>query len=389
MISLFWEVYGQKKKDKQLLEKEKKENQQKLQQSTKILEETRQKKVASIGQLSALKERITQQEQLILNLKSEIKFLDREIDENSEIVSALDKDLKELKVEYGHMVYAAIKSSNQYSMIAFIFSSSSYYQLVTRLKLLKEYSRARRMQVDQIEKVTMALTGERTKLSAKRKEMATLLNVQNQENEKLLALRSQQDQLVKTLGKKEKELRQQIVKIQKSNALIEKLIADIIKEEIKKSTKDVSAKKIKLTPEAEMVSKSFSGNKSKLIWPVESGFISARFGKQPHPVLRNVTIDNLGVSIQTNKGEKVRSVFEGTVETIASVQGEMMIIIKHGDFFTIYKNLDNVYVKANQKVKAKDVIGSAITDATGITELQFQIWQNQNRLDPSAWLFIK
>lgn len=198
----------------------------------------------------------------------------------------------------------------------------------------------------------------------------------------------EQKALVEQLKKKEKQLNDEIKAIRRANDAIEKLIADLIRLEIKKSTKTRNADRISLTPEAGIVSKSFAGNKSKLIWPVESGFISARFGKQPHPVLRNVTIDNLGVKIQTNKGEKVRSVFEGVVGTVASIQGSMLVTIQHGDYFTVYSNLKNITVKPGQKVKLKDEIGE-VAEEEGLAEMQFQIWNNMDRLDPQSWLFNK
>jgi septal ring factor EnvC (AmiA/AmiB activator) len=286
------------------------------------------------------------------------------------------------------MVYATSKVKYSDRFVVFLFTAETFKQLHRRLNYLRFYAEARRKQVAEIKKVTEALLGQQKELNSKRLAKKTLLNSEYMENTTLQGMRTEQAELVQKLKKKEKELNDEIKAIRKANSALEKLIADLIKSEIRKSTKVRNADKISLTPEAGLVSRSFSGNKSKLIWPVENGFISSRFGKQPHPVLRNVVIDNLGVKIQTNKGEKVRAVFDGVVGSIASIQGSNLVTIQHGDYFTVYSNLKGIQVKAGQKIKMKEVIGE-VQDHDGIAEVQFQIWNNMERLDPQSWLLGK
>ncbi len=380
------EVLAQKsRKD---LEKEKLNNKKKLELTNTILNETRQRQQVSIGQLNAFNEKISLQESKVQTIRRELAIVDADIMKNNEVVEALDADLNRLKAEYANMVYHAYKAKQSDNLLLFMLSAESFYQFNRRVQYLRVYAKARKTQVQEIEKVSLALLGRQKTLNSVRLEKKTLLNAEFQENMQLEAMRLEQKALVEQLKKKEKQLNDEIKAIRRANDAIEKLIADLIRLEIKKSTKTRNADRISLTPEAGIVSKSFAGNKSKLIWPVESGFISARFGKQPHPVLRNVTIDNLGVKIQTNKGEKVRSVFEGVVGTVASIQGSMLVTIQHGDYFTVYSNLKNITVKPGQKVKLKDEIGE-VAEEEGLAEMQFQIWNNMDRLDPQAWLFNK
>ena len=380
------QAYAQKSRTE--LEREKLRNRKKLEETNKILNETKEKQQASLGQLSALNEKIDLQENKIKNIRSELLLLDSDILENNEVVEAMEDDLKELKKEYGAMVYAASKVKYSNRFIVFLFSAESFKQLQRRLDYLRFYAEARRKQVAEIQKVTEALLDQQKTLNSKRLEKKSLLNSEYIENTNLQGMRLEQAALIQDLKKKEKELNEEIKSIRKANAALEKLIADLIKSEIRKSTKVRNADKISLTPEAGIVSRSFSGNKSKLIWPVENGFISSRFGKQAHPVLKNVVIDNLGVKIQTNKGEKVRAVFDGVVGSIASIQGSNLVTIQHGDYFTVYSNLKNINVKAGQKIKMKDIIGE-VQDHDGIAEVQFQIWNNMERLDPQTWLLAK
>ena len=150
---------------------------------------------------------------------------------------------------------------------------------------------------------------------------------------------------------------------------------------------DRRAVRIALTPETAVLSSSFSGNRGRLPWPVGRGFISQRFGRHPHPVLRNVTVENRGVDIQTAAGEAVRSCYDGKVLTIASIAGMgTIVMIQHGDFFTVYAKLRAVSVREGQRVSAREVIGTVATDAEGTSEVQFQVWHNSSNLNPESWL---
>ena len=150
---------------------------------------------------------------------------------------------------------------------------------------------------------------------------------------------------------------------------------------------DRRAVRIALTPETAVLSSSFSGNRGRLPWPVSRGFISQRFGRHPHPVLRNVTVENRGVDIQTGAGEAVRSCYDGKVLTITNIAGmNTIVMIQHGDFFTVYAKLRSVSVREGQRVSAREVIGTVATDTEGTSEVQFQVWHNSSNLNPENWL---
>ena len=150
---------------------------------------------------------------------------------------------------------------------------------------------------------------------------------------------------------------------------------------------DRRAVRIALTPETALASSSFAGNRGHLPWPVGRGFISQRFGRHPHPVLRNVTVENRGVDIQTAAGEEVRSCFDGKVLTITNIAGmNTIVMIQHGDFFTVYAKLRSVSVQEGQRVRAREVIGTVATDGEGTSEVQFQVWHNSSNLNPESWL---
>jgi len=377
-------------KSKSQLEKEKRENLQKIKEAEKILSETASQRKASLGQLSAINQQVEASEALIQSYSHEVNLLEGEISELNEIINALESDLANLKKEYASMVYAASKARAGATQLTFLFSAKSFNQFLRRYEYMKQYGEARKNQVAQIEKVTEALGGQKESIEAKRLEKNILLNQQVSQSENLLALRKKQSNLLQSLTNRESELKKELAERKEAVGRLDNLIADLVKREIEESSKGKSKSTIALTPEAALLSSSFEGNKSRLLWPVEAGFISSRFGTHPHPVLKGIMIDNQGVDIQTNQNESVRSVFEGTVKTVALVPGmNNVVIIQHGDYFTLYARLKKVTVKPGQKIGVKDPIGEVYTDKDGISELQFQIWKNNVKLDPQAWLFTK
>jgi murein hydrolase activator len=387
---------AQKQKSKAQLEKEKKENLNRIQEANRILQQTKVQKEASIGQLNAIQEKIVVQKGVISTISREIQLLESGMKETEGIVGELQSDLENLKEEYATMVYAASKTANSYNKLMFVFAADSFNQMVRRLRYLQQYSEARKKQVEQINKVQAALTGQLRTLKSQREEKRSLLDKQVLENKNLLSLRSQQDGMIQKLSKQEETLKKEVAQRQQAIKKLDNLIADIVKEEMARAAREArkegratsgSADKITLTPEAALISSSFAGNKGRLAWPVDRGFISQKFGRHNHPVLKGVVTQNNGIDIQTSQGEPARAIFEGKVLTVASVPGmNNIVMVQHGEYFVVYAKLRTVNVKEGQDVKQKDVIGTVYTDANGTTELQFQLWKNNTNLNPESWI---
>ena len=190
---------------------------------------------------------------------------------------------------------------------------------------------------------------------------------------------------------KENKYKRQIKQYQneerKIDAQIDKIIRDAIAASNKNTTNTTSST-FALTPEAKVLASKFAANKGQLPWPVEKGFVSTYYGKQPHPVVKTATIQSNGVRITTNEGSKARAVFEGTVMAVQVMGGNLKaVLIQHGDYITVYKNLENVYVNTGDKVKTKQEIGSIFTDKiTGKTILGFLLSRNVTTEDPASWI---
>ena len=370
------------------LETEKKENLRKIEEARKILDETASEKKTTLGQLSAINQQIKAREGLIEAINAEIALLENQIGEITNIIDALEADLSSLKEEYAAMLYAASKAGKSQDRLTFIFSAETFNQLLMRIKYMEQYAEARQKQVAQIEKVRETLAAQRTSIDAKRSERKQLLDQQVEANQALLALKKEQNSLIQNLAQREKELQKELAERKQAVQRLDNLIASLIEKEIKESSQGKSTSAIALnTDEAKELSTLFEKNKASLAWPVSSGFISRKFGRNPHPVMKYVMEENNGVDIQTSKDAKVQAVFDGVVKTVAVVPGmNKVVITQHGDYFTLYARLKDVHVQKGQNIKADDAIGTVYTDSDQVSTLHFEIWRNNQKLNPQEWL---
>lgn len=376
--------FGQKNRNQ--LEKEKKENLRQIAEAERILTETTSKKEVTLGQLQALNQQIKARQSLINSYSAEIKILDGEISDLRIVVNALQNDLENLKQEYADQIYSSYKANKGNNRLMFLFSAKNFNQLVQRMKYLEQYSKARKLQAVQIEEVATELVTQKGKVEAKRSDQQRLLNQQVRESRKLANSKQKQSSLIAQLSKKEKELRREMESRKKADERLNTLIASIVESEVEKS---VSVSNAVTASESEL-SRQFESKKNKLAWPVSSGFVSSKFGKQQHAVLKRVTIINEGIRIQTEKEAEVKAVFEGVVTSIGAIAGmNNVVLIKHGDYFTVYARLKSVNVKKGQRVRSDDVIGEIFTNQEGISELIFRVYKGKIKLNPENWLALK
>ncbi len=366
-------------KNKNQLQKEKQQQLEKIKEVEKIIQETSTQKKNTLGELNALNQRIRQQESLIQSIKSEVGLLDKEIYENNDIILALEEDLGILKKEYASMLFAAQKANNSTTRLTFLFSAQSFDQLIMRMRYMDQYAETRKLQAEQIVKVQEELSGQVKEIEVRREEKNSLLAEQLKENENLTGLKQKQSTVVKALEKEEKNLKKDLAETKKAITRLDKLIDEILREEMARAARGKSG-------DAVALSNSFEENRSKFPWPA-AGFISQKFGRQNHPVLKGIVIQNDGVNIQTKENEKVKCIFSGEVRKVAFIPTfGTTVIINHGEYYTVYTGLKDVSVKSGQKVGINQEIGKVLSNAEGISELRFQIRKNTTALDPQAWL---
>ena len=393
LLSIFISIGSFGQRNKNQLQKEKQKNIEKIKETEKILTETAKQKKNSLGELTALNQRIRDQENLISSIKSEISLLEEDINENNDIISALEEDLAKLKEEYVAMLFSAQKASGKITKLTFLFSAESFDQMMMRLKYMEQYGDVRQEQAEVIGRVQKLLSSQVKQTEAIKNQKNTLLTDEVTENDNLSNLKKKQKTVVQSLVKEEKRLKKDLEATKKSVAQLDKLINEIIREELERAAREAreakekrTANATKATEAAVALSSSFEENKAKFLWPT-SGFVSQRFGRQNHPVLKGIELQNDGINIQTKQDEKVKSIFQGEVRRVAFIPAiGSSVIISHGEYFTVYSGLKEVFVKQGQKVTTNQEIGKVSINSDGISELRFQIRKSTVALDPQAWL---
>jgi len=381
------------------LEKSKKELENEITYTNKLLTETKKSRQQSLNKVVILNTQIQKREKLINTISTEVEDIHGEISYSQENLNRLRKELGRLKKEYASMVYQAYKNNNAYNRLMFIFAAKDFNQAYQRLKYFQQFSEYRKTQIRMIMGTQEKINRKIGELTNQKNEKLTLIEAKEKEKEKLTREKKEKSQTVSQLKQKEKELRKQLKEKEQALNKLQNAIEALIAEEIKKSapktssggtgtSKPAKATTYTMTPEEKELSSSFSANKGKLPWPTEKGIISSTFGEHEHPVLKGIKTRNNGINILTNSGSSVRSVFNGTVSAVMSIPNlNKVVIIRHGDFLTVYSNLESVSVKSGDKVKTKQNIGMIHTDpAESKTELHFEIWQEKQLKDPAAWL---
>lgn len=379
--------------EKDSLQLKKSEIENEIEFTTKLLEETRATKQASMNELAMISSKISKREELIQTITAEIAVLNRQLSSNQTASDQLDRELTALKDEYARMIYLAFKNRNAYDRLLFIFSARSFNQAYQRMKYMQQYNEYRRQQARLITAKQEELDERKREIERQRTEKESLLIAKEREIIRLDQEKSGKDQAVSMLGQKENELRKALREKEQAARRLQKAIEEIIAEEIRKSLAaadraDAAETVFALTPEERELSNTFAANIGKLPWPTERGVISGIFGEQPHPVLKGIRVKNNGIDILTNTGSIARAVFDGEVTRVINVpRYNNVVIIRHGEFLSVYSNLSQVYVVKDDKVSTKQTIGLIYTDEEKArTELHFELWRGKELLDPRLWI---
>jgi len=390
--------------DKERLQKTKKQLEDEIRYTTELLEKTKQSKQVSVEKLKILNQRISSREALIVTINRELGQIDMNIQVENVELDKMSKQLKTLKDDYARMIYQAYRTMNGRNKLMFIFSSRDFNQAWQRIKYYQQYSAYRRRQAERIENTTQVINGQRKDMEAKKQEKLSLFETQQKEKVKLDLEKQEKTRTVKELSSKEKQLIASLKTKQQAAARlqfeIEKLIATEIKaseermrktegNEKKPSGHIISGPAIyEMTPRERELSSSFALNRGRLPWPCEKGFISGTFGEHPHPVLERVKVKNNGVDITTEQNAQVKAVFNGKISKVMSFPNlNNVVIVRHGEYLTVYSNLEMVSVKEGQEVTTRQTIGKVHTNVEEQkTELHFEIWKGKMIQNPENWL---
>lgn len=357
-----------------------------------LLSKTKKTEKNLLGEVKDLNVKISKREELITVISHESAELGNEIYLNQLEINKNQRNLEALKKDYAQMIFKSYKSKSQNSRIMFLLSSENFYQGYKRFQYMKQYSSFRKNQAEEIQQKTTKILALTDTLVSKKKQKQELLSEKQQEQIVIKKEKQEQEGLLSKVKDKENKYKRQISQFQKEERKIDAQIDKIIRDAIVASNKNTSkptSTTFTLTAEAKELASKFTSNKGQLPWPVEKGIVSTYYGKQPHPIVKTATIQSNGVRITTDSGSKARAVFEGTVLSVQVLGGNLKaVLIQHGDYITVYKNLESVSVHKGQKVNTKQEIGTIYTDKiTGKTILGFVLSRNVTTENPAFWIY--
>ncbi len=438
VLLLVFAAMASAQNNKATLEAKKKKLLEEIQFTQQLLTKTKASKDATLADLTALTKQIELRQKLIKEVQHEIDGYTVKINQNVDSLKQKEQQLQKLKKEYSEAIVRIYKNQRFADKLLFVVNANSFSEALRRVNYLRRYATFRNQQATQIIDKKSEISGQIAVIDQKKKVKEELLTDQVQEKQQLNKSVTQKNTVVQTLKKKEQELQKNIAKKQSETAKLDAQIEAIIKKEIeaarlaeekrqkeeasklaaveaaKKKAAEEAIKKAKSegkpvtkemeeaatkketpvvvtsTPEYTQLTSNFYGNKGKLPWPVEKGFISKGFGRYNHPELNNVSFENNGIDIRTDANISVRCLFEGkVVGTLNNPTFKNAVIISHGEYFTVYSKLESVNVTKGQKIATKQVIGKAYTDEDNITEVHLEVWKGAAKLNPADWIYRK
>ncbi len=366
------------KAKRQKLEKE-------ISYTNKLLGEVNKSKKNTIYELQLISSRIDMRRRLMGVLKKEIASLANNITVTKITIREMNNRLDTLKKEYVNIAWYLYKNDNNYNRLIFLFSASDFNQAYQRLRYLDEISAYIRKEAGRIIILEKQKKDKLDKLKKDKVEKKALMDNETTQLSRLELEQSRKIRLRKKLAGQEKNLRARLRQKQKESQKLEAQIKRAIALSTRKASN--APKSNQLTAFERRLSTTFKADKGNLPWPVKKGVVSQTFGVHNHPVLKHVKIKNNGVNIATVRGSVARAVFPGEVVNVVRITNtNIAIILKHGNYFTVYSGLDKVLVKNNQQVSQQQALGIIHTNLQGKTELHFEVWHDKNLQNPAFWL---
>ncbi len=394
---------SQLKRDKQRIETE-------IANTQRLLKKTESNQKASLQQIAILRQQINNRERLITALNDEIMRLEEEQDLNQQMIANLQKKLEYMKADYAQVVYMACRNRRLMDKVTFILAADDFSQMFRRMRFYTVFFKNVKEQADKIKQTQLELQAKNEEIIALKNEKLTLLSGKETEIKKLELDRREKTRNAEQLKKKSQQLTKELKEKQAKRKELDAAIKRAIEAEIaaankrkahtskgkgsaastSSSSSSKSSATISLTPEETTLNTSFVNNKGRLPWPVAKGAKVGDYGHYAHPDVPSVTIENRGIDILTESGTAVRAVFDGVVSSIMDIMGTKVVMIRHGEFISVYQNLATVSVSKGSKVTTKQSIGTVAKNSTSNTyELHFEIWRNSSNLNPNEWLTRK
>ena len=387
----------QKTQQQRNLEKRKEEIATEIAQMERLLQQQMRLKGSAIDQIQLLDNKRYALESLVELTANEVQLLQRQIAESNSRIDDLKDQIEVIKQDYEKVIVNSYKRKVEKNKWLFLLAADSFKDARRRWNYLLQYASYRTTQAERLVRKQEELQQISATLEDQLKQKEAKVEENRRQQRALISDREKQEVLIANARKQERAYRRELADRDKERKRIDSEIDRLIREAIEKANRERLAKAKKasskdgfvLTPEAEALAKSFEGNKGRHIWPVEKGIKSIGYGTYADKLYPALKHFNNGVTIATESGSKARAIYDGEVMNVMiSRQGIKGVYVRHGDYITMYYNLQDVSVKEGDKVAAKQSLGTLHTDkVSGQTLLKFYLYKNTTRLNPEEWVY--
>ena len=361
------------------LEKQVNKLQNDIKTSQNLLKKTSKNKETTLKEVELLQAQIKKRDDLIKTYEQQLSILNKETKGYKNDVAKLQNELEKNRQEYADLLVIHYRNRNNLNNLLFIFSSDDFNQAIRRMRYIQQFNDLLKHKMKDIDGTKSDIKKRIEKNEADKKRIEKLNDVQKKERNELNNDKKVLNDKVAKLKKQEKNIKNEIELKQRETKDLQARIKKVISDEVAK-TKTNATVDVKL-------SENFEGNKGKLPWPVESGVVTRKYGNNPHPTQSKVVVFNNGIDISTEQGSNALCVFDGQVSTVFNTGSTNVVMVRHGLYFTLYANLDKVYVKSGDKVRTGEKLGVVHTGANdNVTTLHFEVWNDKNNTNPERWL---
>lgn len=379
------------------LEKEKTQVEQELKKLNTQLAKAKKNTKSDKKQLQLIEQKINQRTKLINNINGQMNLLNIKMALTRDSIALMQTKVDSLKTEYAKVVRTTYGERYRLDPLVLLLDTKSYNYAYLRMKYFLDYSRYRKRQASYIKQKEQELTDAGIDLMRQQQEKSTLLAQEKKQKDELAREQKQKEQSLKKTRQQEKSLQQQIAQKEKQKRQLQQQIQRIINEEIAKANKSKGAASSstgkggatttsKPASAAETaLSNDFASNKGRFSWPVYYTKVSREYGRYSHESGgQNM---NYGIDLVCKSGTTVQCIFNGTVSRVFTCpNGTKGIIVRHGDYMTVYANLGSVAVSEGAKVSTKQNLGTVYTNSDGTADFSFQIWKGTASQNPRSWL---
>ncbi|MBP7644017.1 MAG: peptidoglycan DD-metalloendopeptidase family protein [Saprospiraceae bacterium] len=383
--------FGLQAQSKEQLEKERLKIIKDIEATNKFLQSAKKDKESTLKEVKTLEVQVDNRKKLITNIKTEISSSDQVILDNNQKIDSLLRLRDKLKSQYADLLRYNYRQELSNSKWTYLLSAQNINTFLLRWRYLHQFTAFQIQKGKEIADLNDLIKAKNTDIEKVKQSKAQLLVLEETTFKQLESDKKNKDVVLKTLSSKETDLQKQLkakqAEREKLNSAIERIIMEQMRAAKSETTASAGNKEEKFDTESAKLAADFTKNKGKLPWPVSSGFVSGKFGTQAHPTLRGVTIENNGIDISSNAQQTVSAVFGGEVVGASKIPGyKNMIIIKHGTYYSVYSNMENVNVGRGDKINVGQKIGVSGLEDDGTSELHFELWKDKAKQNPESWL---